>query len=353
MGLRQDYFTLSRREQVGFLSLIVILFCLIVVFFLRSDEAEIIQDPELDAWVSEVNELNRTIAVESSRIEFFAFNPNKASAKQLKQLGFSEYAIANLVKYRDAGGKISSFSKFKGIYGVDSSHLRRIQSYIVFDKVEVDQQEDYKKSYADFYIDLNSVDSAKLIKWSIHPLLVNDILSSRQNNYFTQRYSRDSLMGYSLATWHEIKAGSIVSKRVDSLNDEFVIELNEADTAALVVLRGIGSVLARRIVYYRNRLGGFYDVKQLLEVEGVSPVVLSDNQEHLKVDPDQIKPVNINKASLKSMKNHPYIDFYMAKDIYELRKKDGVINTFHSVFNLASFANKDTSLIKRYVYFED
>src|SRR3569833_498755 len=48
-----------------------------------------------------------------------------------------------------------------------------------------------------------------------------------------------------------------------------VIELNSADSAKLTELKGIGSSFARRIVNYRNRLGGFISKEQLKEVYGM------------------------------------------------------------------------------------
>ena len=50
-----------------------------------------------------------------------------------------------------------------------------------------------------------------------------------------------------------------------------VIDLNQADTASLKRIPGIGSGLARMIVAYRNRLGGFYSVSQLQEIPHQGP----------------------------------------------------------------------------------
>ena len=48
-----------------------------------------------------------------------------------------------------------------------------------------------------------------------------------------------------------------------------IVDLNKADTSILKRIPGIGSTLARMIVVYRQRLGGFYDVSQLQEVPHV------------------------------------------------------------------------------------
>ena len=44
------------------------------------------------------------------------------------------------------------------------------------------------------------------------------------------------------------------------------VDVNTADSAALVALRGIGPSFARGIVRYRELLGGYHDLDQLAEV---------------------------------------------------------------------------------------
>ena len=48
-----------------------------------------------------------------------------------------------------------------------------------------------------------------------------------------------------------------------------VVEINTADSAELMRLNGIGASFSRRIVKYRNLLGGFISKEQLLEVYGM------------------------------------------------------------------------------------
>lgn len=52
------------------------------------------------------------------------------------------------------------------------------------------------------------------------------------------------------------------------------VDLNSADADLLDRLPGIGPVLARRIVAYRDRAGPFHRVDDLLQVEGIGPRLL-------------------------------------------------------------------------------
>ncbi len=53
------------------------------------------------------------------------------------------------------------------------------------------------------------------------------------------------------------------------VHNQVYVELNNADTAALKTVKGIGPVFARRIVKYRNLIGGFHRKEELLKVYGI------------------------------------------------------------------------------------
>lgn len=53
-----------------------------------------------------------------------------------------------------------------------------------------------------------------------------------------------------------------------------IVDIATADSASLLSIRGIGPVFASRIIKYRDKLGGFYSVEQLLEVWGMKDSLL-------------------------------------------------------------------------------
>lgn len=50
-----------------------------------------------------------------------------------------------------------------------------------------------------------------------------------------------------------------------------IVHLNTATETDFLRLPGIGPVLAKRIVEYRRRIGGFKSIEQLLDVKGIGP----------------------------------------------------------------------------------
>lgn len=120
--------------------------------------------------------------------------------------------------------------------------------------------------------------------------------------------------------------------------DLCLVEINSCDTLLLMKLKGIGAVFAKRIIKYRERLGGFYDKKQLLEVYGMDSMKFKLFKENIFVDPMQIKKININKSDYKILTSHPYIKSSLAwwilkhgafSSIEELKKSTSVNDTLY------------------------
>ncbi|UPT65253.1 MAG: helix-hairpin-helix domain-containing protein [Sphingobacteriales bacterium JAD_PAG50586_3] len=116
------------------------------------------------------------------------------------------------------------------------------------------------------------------------------------------------------------------NKPAATVYNTIVVDINTADSLALLAVKGIGPTFAGRIVKYRNLLGGFTNKEQLAEVYG-----FADKYDGVK---DQIKAsaghkrINLNTATFKEMNKHPYIKYELTKAIFNLKKKLG---TFKAV----------------------
>ena len=97
------------------------------------------------------------------------------------------------------------------------------------------------------------------------------------------------------------------------------VELNEADAEALMALRGIGPGYSRRIMAFRDALGGFLRVEQLQEVYGFPDSTYQQLKDKFRVDAAKLKKINVNTATEEELAKHPYIGRKLAGNIIKLR----------------------------------
>lgn len=128
------------------------------------------------------------------------------------------------------------------------------------------------------------------------------------------------------------------------------VELNSADTTTLMLLHGIGPAFARRIVRYRDRLGGFVATEQLLEVYGFTPELLAHIAPHLALDSTIRSRMPVNSIPLKQFIKHPYVDYYFARDLVNLRSRGIVFATPDDLHAIPSCT--DTMLSKLLPYLD-
>lgn len=103
------------------------------------------------------------------------------------------------------------------------------------------------------------------------------------------------------------------------------LELNSADSIELLELKAVGPAMARRIILYREKLGGFYRLEQLKEVWGISEDVLKINP-GLRIDTTKIRKIKLGQATLEELAKHPYMGWKNAKVIKAFLTQHGNLN---------------------------
>ena len=112
------------------------------------------------------------------------------------------------------------------------------------------------------------------------------------------------------------------------------IGINSADTTELKSLPGIGSFFARNIVEYREKLGGYVESSQLLEVYGFDSVRFAGIFSHIKLDSVATRKVRVNHDDFKTILRHPYIEYEDVKKIIKYRESKGIIKDWESYKNI-------------------
>ena len=101
-------------------------------------------------------------------------------------------------------------------------------------------------------------------------------------------------------------------------------DLNLADTTQLKTIYGIGPVIAKRIVTYRENLGGFISFNQLREVWGLDSTVVKKLTERSVITPGFTpNKLAINRCGEQELGRHPYLRTKLARAIVNYRLQHG------------------------------
>jgi len=199
---------------------------------------------------------------QSLALEMNNFDPNFISSEELDQMGLPERFSKSLLAYRNHGGKFRYREDVEKLYGLTAELYGSIEPYISLPNKDETTSPNANLSYHD-----------------------------------------------SLAR----RAG-------------LVVELNSADSASLVALKGIGPVTAKRILLYRKRLGGFYSVSQLADIYGVKQETIEQLKGVLVLDTSLITRFELNSVPVDTLASHPYVTLYQARAIEYYRLKVGTIH---------------------------
>ena len=127
------------------------------------------------------------------------------------------------------------------------------------------------------------------------------------------------------------------------------VELNSCDSAALDSVFYMSSYLAGRLINYRNRLGGFFELAQIQLIYGIDTTVYAKIANHLSLDTTNIKRIDLNKVSLERLAQHPYIGFKLAKVMVNYRAQHGEFKSKSDLKKIILINEEIFRKIERYI----
>lgn len=130
-----------------------------------------------------------------------------------------------------------------------------------------------------------------------------------------------------------------------------VFDINTAESTELQSLKGIGQVLANRIIKYRNKLGGFVSMNQLSEVYGLAPEVIIQNQGRFMVNNLNFKKINLYAADFKQLSNHPYFGYKNTKIWIAYRNQHADLKSIDELLKVRELKFDKPEYLEKYFNF--
>nr|WP_297784772.1 helix-hairpin-helix domain-containing protein [uncultured Allomuricauda sp.] len=134
-------------------------------------------------------------------------------------------------------------------------------------------------------------------------------------------------------------------KKVTTIKD-----LNSATAEDLKSVYGIGETLSKRIVKFRDRLGGFLVNEQLYDVYGLKPEFADKALLQFQViETPTVKKININKAGVDDLSKLIYINKSLAYNIIDYRDKNGLFASLQELSQVDQFPTEKLDRIALYL----
>ncbi len=291
----KSHFTFNKQQRSGILLLLFLIISLLCVYcFVDFSEKDSFDTSSAEI-VSMQNELDslRLVEIENRKPKKYSFNPNFITDYKGYTLGMSNEEIDRLLQYRKEDRWINSAADFKKITGVSDSLLNELSPYFKFPD------------------------------WVTNPKPRTDFKSYKSEKGFSEKsYNQKS-------------------------------DLNKATEEELQQVSGIGEALSKRIISYREKLGGFSDDIQLYEVYGLDPTVVQRTLNLFTVkSPKNISKINVNTASASDISTIPGISFEMGKKIWEYRRLHEKVNSVQELEKIEGMTQRKLQLIQLYLSVE-
>lgn len=324
---------------------------------------------------------------------------NTADSADWTQLpGIGKVLAARIVKYRSAKGGFQSIDDLARVYNLQPEVLDQIRTQLYVDSLTIPGEPVARTPRSNFQtgfqgppIDINTATAAELAKLPG----IGTVLSQRMVKF------RDSRNGYqsvdelkkvyqlSPEVYHDIREHLTISPypatqafssaeetpqmitrggdeirnsamRGPAMNRDLPtsaamapgsVNINEADSAMLDQVPGIGPTLSKRILRYRKMLGYYVSVDQLENVYGLSEANFERMKAYLTVGEVESYPRrNLNEAFSRSLALYPFMDQALAESLVAYRRELGRFDTWEEVSQMPGLTEEALEGLRMYYH---
>lgn len=349
----QDFLYFSKTQRNGFFALICIL---LIIFFLSKNWSNTsnktvtdFSEFEKDITAFEKQHKNLPSSYEDipptskSAPELFTFNPNTVSKNELIKLGLSPSVATTFIKYRSTGAKFYKKEDFKKVYGIKAADYKRLEPFI---NISTTKKSPIKKPrkiverpkpklLTPFDFNPNIASKETLLDLGLTPKVAQTIINFRnKGGSFWKKQDFKRIYGVTETDYTTlepfINIPKTESNKFEKTNTPkeitetnlIKVDINNSTVDDWKKLNGIGEFTAKRIVTFRDKLGGFTSIEHIKETWNVPDSVIDKIANQL-IESPLISKVLINTISADELKLHPYVKRKEAYVIVNFRTNHG------------------------------
>ena len=298
----RKWFSFSKGERVAIVTILAAILILVLACLFRPSRKSL-NDASLhnldsllalrQAAVETQRQQQTEKAQEVAELHPFPFNPNTLSEEEWLRMGLTDRQVRNIMNYKAKGGKFYSKKDLGKLYTISEEEFAQLEPFIVLPEV------------------------------------------SRGTGYKSSSKKQEEKVG---------EESKPVEKKAIP-----IVDLNTVDSTTLVELPQIGPYTASRIVEFREKLGGFVNKEQLLDVKGMDEARFAAIQPYINFGAVEIRKVDVNRADFKTLVHHPYLNYEQVKRIFNQREKRGMIKNWEQLETLLKEEGEVNPLLEQYV----
>ncbi len=325
----------------------------------------------------DVDSPRRNEKLPNANATLFSFDPNTVSKENLLALGLSTSVATTFVNFRNKGFKFYKKEDLKRVYGIKETDYQRLVPYIKIakpkktpysKKTNKTKKQPKQKGLTPFKFNPNEADKATLLRLGLSGKVVQTIINYRnKGGRFRKREDLKKVYGLSITNYLTlveyidlpekiipIAEKGIIPKDIPQSFDKTAsikIDINNSSVEDWKQLKGIGEITAKRIVNYRDKLGGFLSIDQLKTTYNIADSTIDKVAHQLILTPITHK-IPINSISAEALKLHPYIKKKQAYLLINYRTNHGAYTRLEDLKKVKALPPDFIKRIAPYLSFE-
>ena len=306
--------------------------------------------------------VKKTVRASSGRQRAgFPFNPNTVGLDSLTLLGLSPKQAAAFVRFRDNARYPPAFRRPEDLRRFGAMNEDQAAHLVANAVIPTNKRPPPPRQRFRFDPNVVSVDSLQLLGFPAWQARMIDRYRAGRPVTFRQpedlrRIDRlDSALVEELLELIDISPTAATAPRTYASAKPqpapASLDINRADTSQWRSLPGIGSYRAKRIVRFREVLGGFVSPEQVGDTRGLPDSVFQQILPYLRASPVFGK-LAINHADRATLAAHPYVSRNLANALVSYRENHGPFRSRADLKAIRILDEKTTNRLLPYLSFE-